>query len=494
MSRVNWARGERVSIVIACDSFLALRNVRNGDLGKRLDDLHVWVDPAQMEGSRLACPPGAVIEPLLDFHQRTDPVLHSTMKTAYNARKTFLEANTQWHKRVANVYQTFPKPGLPRTLQFGREAARFGLSWFEGIRGTHLKLRQRVSELLQAQPVAEEYRRRLKAMDARLVAAFSPEGLRETILIEAANSLGIPTVVMIRSRDNLVSKIQHLPEAAAYFVWSDVVREFLRRVYPEVPDEKVRITGSPQFDHHLNPNFRLTREDYFAKMGLDAGRPLVVYTMSTPGLIPHEIDIAQHLADLAHAGKLANGAQLLVRGHPRMFGSDLRLLHREYDEARTFPRPTELPYKSAEHEAQVVQRILEDEPVHLATLAYQDVQVNVCGTMTIDSAILDKPVVNVYYDEPATVTPGETVKRFYERTDVKQMLGYKCSRLAHGPDECLRLINDYLANPALDAEGRRKAREQDCGPLDGHSGERIAALLQSLVKPAASGAPVLVGA
>jgi hypothetical protein len=483
-----------MSIVIACESFLALRNVRNGDLGRRLDDLHVWVDPGQMEGSRLACPPGAVIEPLLDFHQRNDSVLHGTMKTAYNARKTFLEANTHRHKRIANVYQTCPQPGPARLLQFGREAARFGLSWFDGVRGTHLKLRQRVSELLQAQGVADEYRRRLKQLDARLVVSFSPEGVRETVLIEAANSLGIPTVVMIRSRDNLVSKIQHLPEADAYLVWSDVIREFLRRVYPEVPDEKVHITGSPQFDRHLNADFRLSREHYFARMGLDPGRPLVVYTMATPKLIPHEIDIAQHLADAAHEGKLENGAQLLVRGHPRMFGSDLKLLHREYYEARSFPRPTEHAYQSPDHEAEVVQRILEDEPVHLSTLAYQDVQVNVCGTMTIDSAILDKPVVNVSYDLPADVSPGETVKRFYERTDVKQMLGYKASRLANSPEECLRLINDYLADPTLDAAGRRDAREQDCGPLDGRSGERIAALLQSIAGDARRAEPLLAGA
>ena len=35
-----------MSIVIGCDSFLALRNVRNGDLGRRLDGerVMVWVD------------------------------------------------------------------------------------------------------------------------------------------------------------------------------------------------------------------------------------------------------------------------------------------------------------------------------------------------------------------------------------------------------------------------------------------------------------------
>ena len=77
--------------------------------------------------------------------------------------------------------------------------------------------------------------------------------------------------------------------------------------------------------------------------------------------------------------------------------------------------------------------IIEDEPVHLATLAYQDIQVNVCGTMTIDSAIFDKPVVNIYYDVAGGQLSGASVRRFYARSDVKQMMAYGASRLARDP-------------------------------------------------------------
>jgi hypothetical protein len=125
---------------------------------------------------------------------------------------------------------------------------------------------------------------------------------------------------------------------------------------------------------------------------------------------------------------------------------------------------------SAEREAEVVRLILEDEPVHLATLAYQDVQVNVCGTMTIDSAIHDKPTVNIYYDLVEGLPSGLSVRRFYERSDVRQMKAYGASRLARDPEECIHLINQYLGDPSLDAAGRKRAREQDCGPLDGQAG------------------------
>ena len=117
-------------------------------------------------------------------------------------------------------------------------------------------------------------------------------------------------------------------------------------------------------------------------------------------------------------------AQLLVRGHPRMFGSNVKLLRKEYSDARAYPQLTHAAYNSRAHEAEVVRLILEDEPVHLATLAYQDVQVNVCGTMTIDSAILDKPTVNVYYDLLEGIPPGLSCAWIHERSDVKQMMAY----------------------------------------------------------------------
>jgi hypothetical protein len=204
--------------------------------------------------------------------------------------------------------------------------------------------------------------------------------------------------------------------------------------------------------------------------------------MATPGLIDHEIDIAQHLADAAHSGAFVNGAQFLVRGHPRMFGSNLKLLHREHGDARSYPKRTTAAFRSPEHEANVVRLIIEDEPVHLATLAYQDVQVNVCGTMTIDSAVLDKPTVNVYYDLVEGVPAGLSTRRFYERTDVRQMMAYGASRVARSPAECIALINRYLHDPRLDAAGRQRAWEQDCGPVDGGAGDRIAEVLTSLIR------------
>lgn len=477
-----------MSIVIACDSFLSLRNVRNGDLGRRLTaatglPVRVLVDPAQFEGSAQACPPGVELDRLIDFNPHDDPVLAPLQDRAYLTRKWYYDPWTLWTKVRASAYRA--RTPVHRWGRLLRDRYRSVRYWWDGRRGMAQPRRQAFAEALRRHPVSAEYQQRLREWKARLVVAFSLEGYREMTLIEAANAAGIPTAVMIRSRDNLAAKIQHLPDAQLYLVWSDFTRGFFRHLYPEVPAERVQVTGSPQFDRHLDPAFRLPRTEFFRRIGLDPALPLVVYTTATPKLIAHELHIVQHLADAVAAGRIRRGnvpAQLLVRGHPRGFGSDHPLLLTPRPGVAVFPPPGRAKYRGPEHEAHVVRLILEDEPLHLATLAYQDVQVNVSGTMTVDSAILDKPVVNVYYDLPDNVPPGLSVRRFYDRSDYRPIIEGDCVRLARTPDECLRWINACLEDPTANAAGRQWIRDTDCGPLDGRAGERIAERLAVLAQ------------
>ncbi len=471
-----------MTIVIGCDSFLALRNVRNGDLGRRLDGerVTVLVDPGQIRGSVLAAPPGVEVRPLLEFDARKDATLFHLFEQAYMARKCYYDTATMWQKLQTSSYQHHRANRLRRTVSLGHARLRLAYYWWAGWRGRAQLWRQASASALRRHAVVAQYGHMFQELGAKVVAAFSLEGPREMALMEAAHRAGLRTLVMIRSRDNLAAKIFHLPDADAYCVWAEVTRDYLLHLYPEIPAERVFVTGSPQFDRHLNPEFRLSREEFFRCIGLDPVRPLVVYTCATPQLVEHEIHIAQQLADAVRDGKLAKNAQLLVRAHPRGFGSNYPILQRVYPGVAVYPQTTSSAYKSPEHEDEVVRLILEDEPMHLACLAYQSVQVNISGTMMVDSAILDKPIVGIYYDIPTDIPIGLSVKRFYRRTDMKPVIESGGVRLANSPDECVQLINRYLEDPTLDAQGRVKMRQQEAGPLDGKAGERIADILREL--------------
>ncbi|HRE48884.1 MAG TPA: hypothetical protein PLD47_14250 [Aggregatilineales bacterium] len=470
-----------MAVVIGCDSFLALRNVRNGNLGERLAGSRVvaLVDPHQYAGAVQTAPSGVEIGCLLEFDPRRDPPLYRLMERTYYARKCYYDPATQWQDfRKSSTTANLTNP-LRRRASLARAAMRMAGYWAAGRLGQAQAGRRALMAALSAHPIMADYERLLRDLDARVVVSFSQDGWREMALMAAARRLSIPTILMIRSRDNLAAKIMHLPDADAYLVWAETTREFLCHMYPELRGKPIHVTGSPQFDRHLNPAYRLSRDAFFQHVGLDPARPLIVYTTATPGLIRHEIHIVQHLADALRDGTFVRGAQMLVRGHPRGFGANVPLLHHTYPGVAIYPPPTSYPVNSPEHEANVIRLILEDEPLHLATLAYQDVQVNISGTMFVDSAILDKPSVGIYYDLPAETPAGLSARRYYDRSDMRPIVASGGVRLAHTPDQAIAQINAYLENPSLDAAGRRTIREREAGRLDGSAGERIARIIGS---------------
>src|SRR5437660_4792013 len=85
-----------MSIVIGCDSFLALRNVRNGDLGRRLagERVIVWVDPHQVAGACAAQPRDVELGCLEDFDAGQERGLRVLLSRAYLGRKCYFEPAT----------------------------------------------------------------------------------------------------------------------------------------------------------------------------------------------------------------------------------------------------------------------------------------------------------------------------------------------------------------------------------------------------------------
>lgn len=133
-----------------------------------------------------------------------------------------------------------------------------------------------------------------------------------TSAIEAAKSLGIPTSTAIFSWDNLPKG--RLPfRADQYLVWSDYMRDELRTYYPEISDEQIVVTGSPQFDFYYKKGVILKREELAAKYGLDASKTWVCFsgcdTITSP-------DDPKYLRDVANALDDQKDIQLIFRPVP----------------------------------------------------------------------------------------------------------------------------------------------------------------------------------
>jgi hypothetical protein len=109
-----------------------------------------------------------------------------------------------------------------------------------------------------------------------------------------------------------------------------------------------------------------------------------------------------------------------------------------------------------------------------------DVLVNMFSTMNIEGALLDKPLVNVCYE--LTKAPPAWA-RHRERYDIRsdaaehhnmRIIDSGGTRIAYSPQELIEHVAAYLADPSLDAEGRRRIAEREGGPFQGTAGRAIA--------------------
>jgi hypothetical protein len=102
---------------------------------------------------------------------------------------------------------------------------------------------------------------------------------------------------------------------------------------------------------------------------------------------------------------------------------------------------------------------------------HADLNVNLGSTMTLDFGLHDKPVVNIAFDvadPPIFGMPVWDYYYFFEHYRPVWELG--ASRPARSPDELAQYVNEYLENPSLGREGRKKLAAMQVGaPLDASS-------------------------
>lgn len=325
---------------------------------------------------------------------------------------------------------------------------------------------------------AEYYRQLYAKIRPSIVFSAAPLIPDEWLPIQVARSLGIPTVLAVLSWDNLSSKLRLPLPVSAILVWSEGMRRELLKYYPEVRPEQVHITGAPQFDYYVKEHHRESRETFFTRIGLDPARKVILYSGVTPSLMPEEPKVVENLMSAIRSGAIAGNPQLLVRLHPKDDGSRYREFRSRYPEVMLT-----IPGERSRGRLREWQPDEEDIRLLVNTVSHSDVQINVASTMTIDAAVMDRPVINVVYDFRPPGSRKSWGLCIYECTHYLPIPETGGVRMARSPEDLVRDINTYLADPSLDQEGRRRMVELICGTVDGNSGKRVAEKLRELCGP-----------
>lgn len=167
-------------------------------------------------------------------------------------------------------------------------------------------------------PTSKRIKRQLMDFSPDLVVAASAilPFSKETDYLKAAQELGIPTVVIVPSWDNLTTKGMLHASPDHLFVWNRNQVSEAEELH-NVPAEKIYCTGAPKFDPWFDIQPTLDRRSFCNQVGIDPEKPYLLYLCSSEFISGDETIYIRELADRIRAESQLNDLTLVVRPHPQ---------------------------------------------------------------------------------------------------------------------------------------------------------------------------------
>lgn len=155
------------------------------------------------------------------------------------------------------------------------------------------------------------------APDLVLVTPLVDFGSYQTDYVKAAHRLGIPVAFLPFSWDNLTNRGLIRVQPDRVLVWNDIQKREAIELHGVSP-KAVVVTGAARFDDFFDLEPSTTREAFFASLGLDPSRPLLLYGCSSPFVAPREVEFVRRwILEVRRSGDPAlASASILVRPHP----------------------------------------------------------------------------------------------------------------------------------------------------------------------------------
>lgn len=336
--------------------------------------------------------------------------------------------------------------------------------------------------------VTREWQKRLQEIKPACVVStlltlpngmFSPSV--DLPVLVAANKLGIPAGSLVQSWDNLSSKTYILPPwLNRYWTWSNAMSEELKALNPRVSMDAIHNVGCPHYDYHLESTIFEARDIFMEKLGLDVKKPYLLIGTGLRSWIPAEPDVVISLANLLK--REMPDLQIVLRWHPKDDGTRWEEYLQWLKDLGITIQKTD-PKKHMDFGGFVLPQQFFYEQIN--TLRYASVVINTASSMTVDAAILGRPVISIGYDIVPDAKFTEGRAWFYNNS---QHFGALVSTggvwVVRSEEECLEAIRFYMAKPALHDVGRRKIVEMVTGSADGLAGKRLADEILRLVSQA----------
>lgn len=324
---------------------------------------------------------------------------------------------------------------------------------------------------LQKKEVAE-FMALIEKEQPSLVICTNTTADTEIALIKASKNKGVEVWAMPKSWDNLAFG-SFRAKANKLVVWNEYMKD-RAVVFQNYKEKEVEMLGTIQYDFLVDKSRKVTYEKFCEEMGLDPNKKTIFFG-SEGKLFVHDSEIASIIYELIEKNELAEPCQLLIRPHYGYKHDERKFSHllRKPGVIIDLYNVPSQEFKDAwDYSDAFTNRFIN-------SIFHSSVIINMCSTLAIDGAALDRPVINIMFDGYKILPKSKSLTRWYENDYYQEVLKIKATQIVHNKQELKEKINAYLRNPLLDSAERKVLRQQFCTYLDGSSGKRFAKLVQS---------------
>ena len=331
------------------------------------------------------------------------------------------------------------------TKNIFRRLRKFVASFFSSQESL-LKLTKRFEKSNYQNPNVKNLEKLLLVIKPDLV--FNTSHIHNSIsldLMYAVKKLKIKTAAFLFSWDNLTSQGRIIPAYDIYFTWNDKIKEDLLNLYPNIKKENIYVTGTPQFDFHFNEKFIDSKEKLYDFLNIPLDKKIVMYSTGMAYYTPKEHIIVQEIEKIIR--KIDDKLHLVVR----IYAKDDNT---EYYKLRTSNKNISIP----DHfwELNHLTPTLKDIKLFNSILNYCTIGINVASTVSLDLAVLNKPVINIAFNPPNENIYPNDYEKIYEFDHYKPIIQSGAISLVKNQKELKEEIEKYLKNEFYLENERKK--------------------------------------
>ncbi len=285
-------------------------------------------------------------------------------------------------------------------------------------------------------------------------------------LIKEAKNRGIFVIGMVRSWDNNFSKglMRFMPNKL--IVNNEVIKKEVIELH-NYPEKYIFVGGLPQFDDCLKAPFK-SREEFFKSVGGDPSKKMILFSPGSQELSATNIVVCQALKIAKESDILPKNIQFFIRNHPTHPDSTLEeKFKNDLDFIVETPGVIKGSGKFLEFSKQDNRQLID-------TVYYSDVVIWIATSIGLDALVFDKPEIVINFDGLKNKPYWFSVRRFHDEDHMRAFFKTGGIKMAKKLEDVSIYTSEYLKNPKLDEEGRKKAAWQQLWKVDGKSSERIA--------------------